>query len=111
MMAQRNPNSLPVPNPHRPSVGLSARADQRIRNVRAEPVTPADVAPLLHLPPHLREVCAILAVGLVRLRRRTAEDLARDAAQAGDQGESSLHFRGDQSMHANRNSRRPACPA
>ena len=32
-----------------------------------------------HLPPHLREVCALLAAGLLRLRSRTAEDLARDA--------------------------------
>jgi len=37
----------------------------------------------LHLPPHLREVCAILAAGLVRLptmaarcRRRTPEKMA-----------------------------------
>jgi hypothetical protein len=49
-------------------------------------------APNLHLPPHLREVCAILAAGLVRLHTHTAEDLARDAEQARDRGESSLHF-------------------
>jgi hypothetical protein len=53
--------------------------------------------PNADLPPHLREVCAVLATGLVRLRRCTAEDLARDAAQAGDPGESSLHFRPEQS--------------
>ncbi len=63
------------------------------------------------LPPHLREVSALLGVGLLRLRRRTVEDIDLDAAQAGDQGESSLHFRADQSMYANRNNRRPACPA
>ena len=28
-----------------------------------------------HLPPHLREVCALLAAGLLRLRSRTAEEL------------------------------------
>ena len=49
---------------------------------------------------HLREVCAILAAGLVRLRRHTAEELARDAEDAADQGESSLHFRAHQSGHA-----------
>ena len=30
--------------------------------------------PNLHLPPHLREVCAILARGLARLRSRDAEE-------------------------------------
>ncbi len=63
------------------------------------------------LPPHLREVCSILGVGLLRLRRHSAEDLTRDAAQPSDQGESSLHFHADQSVHANRNNRRLACPA
>ena len=62
----------------------------------------------LHLPPHLREVCAILTTGLVRLRRRTAEDSARDAELSRDQGESSLHFPSDQRVHANRDNRRPA---
>ena len=59
-----------------------------------------------HLPPHLREVCALLAAGLLRLRSRTAEDLARDAAlQARDLGESSLHLPPDQSGHATPNRR------
>ncbi len=54
-----------------------------------------------YLPPHLREVCAILAAGLLRLRGRTAEDLARDAAlHARDLGESSLHSLRLQSGHA-----------
>jgi hypothetical protein len=52
--------------------------------------------PSPHLPPHLREVCDILARGLLRLRSRTAEDFARDAT---DQGESSLHFTAHQSVH------------
>jgi hypothetical protein len=51
----------------------------------------------LHLPPHLREVCAILAAGLVRLRAHSAEDLARDAERARGRGESSLHFLPEQS--------------
>ena len=59
-----------------------------------------------HLPPHLREVCALLAAGLVRLRARTAEDLARDAAlHARDLGESSLHSPADRSGHATPNRR------
>ncbi|TDH60829.1 hypothetical protein E2C06_20250 [Dankookia rubra] len=53
-----------------------------------------------HLPPHLREICALLAAGLVRLRCRTARDFARDAARAAAKGESSLHFTADQSVHA-----------
>lgn len=57
-------------------------------------------ATLAHLPPHLREVCTILATGLVRLRRRTAEDSARDAEQATGCGESSLHYTARQSGHA-----------
>jgi hypothetical protein len=62
--------------------------------------TPKPRPDLHHLPPHLREVCAILATGLVRLRRRTAEDLARDAAMAGAERESSLHYTARQSVHA-----------
>jgi hypothetical protein len=58
-----------------------------------------------HLPPHLREVCQILARGIVRLRSRAAEDLARDAA---DRGERLLHFPADQRRHANRTTRRDA---
>jgi hypothetical protein len=61
-----------------------------------------------HLSPHLREVCALLAAALVRLLRHTAEDLARDVAQVGDQGESSLHFVSHQSGHANPVLRREA---
>ena len=59
-----------------------------------------------HLPPHLREVCALLAAGLLRLRARTAEELARDAAlHAREPGESSLHLLPDQSGHATPNRR------
>lgn len=60
---------------------------------------------LHHLPPHLREVCTILAAGLVRLRSRTAEDIACDAAA---KRESSLHFTARQSVCANRTTRRHA---
>jgi hypothetical protein len=58
-------------------------------------------APTSHLAPHLREVCAILGAGLVRLSRHSVEELARDAALAADPGEVSLHFFADQSAHAN----------
>jgi hypothetical protein len=60
---------------------------------------------LLHLPPHLREVCDLLARGLLRLRSRTADGFAHDGA---DLGESSLHFTARQSVHANPSTRRPA---
>lgn len=61
-----------------------------------------------HLASHLRELCSILATALVRLRRRTAEDFARDAAQAGADGETSLPFTSHQSGHADANRRRAA---
>ncbi len=59
----------------------------------------------LHLPPHLREVCDLLARGLLRLRSRAAEEAARDAA---DRGERPLHFAAAQRLHANRTNRRDA---
>ena len=49
------------------------------------------------LPPHLREVCTILAAAIVRLRRHTAEEVTGDAAWVGGEAENSLHFRSDQS--------------
>jgi hypothetical protein len=58
-----------------------------------------------HLPPHLREVCDLLARALLRLRSRAAEELARDAA---DRGERLLHFSATQRPHANRTNRRDA---
>jgi hypothetical protein len=56
-----------------------------------------------NLPPHLREVCSILAAGLVRLRSRAVEDLARDAAQVGEGGDIRLHSTAWQRLHANPN--------
>lgn len=58
-----------------------------------------------HLPPHLREVCSILAAGLLRLRSRAAEDAAREAA---DRGDRLLHFPAPQRPYANRTNRRIA---
>ena len=57
------------------------------------------------LPPDLREVCDILARGLMRLRSRTAEEAARDAA---DRGERLRHFPAPQRRHATRTTRRDA---
>jgi len=56
-----------------------------------------------HLPPHLREACAILAAGLLRLRSRAAEDLARDADQARGCGDLRLPSTARQRLHANPN--------
>ena len=53
------------------------------------------------LPPHLREVCDLLARGLLRLRSRAAEDLARDAEEARGSGEVRLHSTARQRRHAN----------
>ena len=58
-----------------------------------------------YLPPHLQEVCDLLARGLLRLRSRTAEETARDAA---DRGERLLHFSATQRVDANRTNRRVA---
>jgi hypothetical protein len=54
-----------------------------------------------HLPPHLRELCNLLARGLLRLRSRVAEDLARDAKEAGGLGDIRLHSSARQRRHAN----------
>ena len=53
--------------------------------------------PNIQLPPHLREVCALLAISLLRLHSHTAVDLARDAQRDRALGEISLHFRALQS--------------
>jgi hypothetical protein len=56
------------------------------------------VIPNLHLPPHLREVCQILARGIVRLRSRS---IAAISAEPRDYGESSLPATPRQRRHAN----------
>ena len=56
-----------------------------------------------HLPPHLREVCAILAAGLVWLCSRDAEDHARKAEIARGLGDIPLHSTARQRLHANPN--------
>ncbi|MGG5821910.1 hypothetical protein [Falsiroseomonas sp. HW251] len=57
------------------------------------------------LQPHLREVCDILARGLLRLRSRAAEEAARDGAE---RGERLLHFSARERLDANRTNRRDA---
>ena len=73
------------------------------------PITPPAfgrfLVPNPHLPPHLRDVCGILACGLVRLRSRTVEKAAREAA---DRGDRLLPFPAPQRVHANRTNRRSA---
>ena len=54
-----------------------------------------------HLPPHLRELCDILARGILRLRSRTAEDLARDVRETSGSGDIRLHSTAHQRRHAN----------
>ena len=59
--------------------------------------------PNLHLPPHLREVCTILARGLVRLRSRT---ITAEAPESEADGEFRLHSVPPQRCHANPTRRR-----
>jgi len=54
-----------------------------------------------HLPPQLREVCSILAAGLLRLRSCDAEDDARDSEIARGTGDSRLHSTAHQRLDAN----------
>jgi hypothetical protein len=55
--------------------------------------------------PHLREVCAILATGLVRLCCHSADEVAGDPAGGGGPGENSLHYLSKQSASAAPNPR------
>jgi len=54
--------------------------------------------PTPHLPPHLREVCDILARGLLRLRSRGMPAETTDTA---DHRDIPLHFTAHQRRHAN----------
>ena len=51
-----------------------------------------------HLPPHLREVCDILARGLLRLRSRGMPSEDKETADSRD---IPLHFTAHQRRHAN----------
>lgn len=52
------------------------------------------------VPPHLQEICAILAIGLLRLRNRSSNAAKSGAILLPDGRESSLHFRPDPSVYA-----------
>ena len=54
-----------------------------------------------HLPPYLREVCAILATGFLRLRSRTAQECADTPDPARECGDILLHLTARQRRHAN----------
>ena len=51
-----------------------------------------------HLPAHLREVCDILARGLLRLRSR---GMAVESAETAKHGDIRLHFTAPQRRYAN----------
>ena len=57
-----------------------------------------NVGPNPQLPPHLREVCDIIARGLVRLRSRGAP---LESAETTDSRDIPLHFTAHQRRHAN----------
>jgi hypothetical protein len=53
------------------------------------------------LPPDLREVCAILAQGILRLRSRTAVECADTSPEGRERGDIRLHSTARQRVHAN----------
>jgi len=59
---------------------------------------PAPTIPNLHLPPHLREVCDILARGLLRLRSR---GMPPEVVETAEYGDIRLHFTAPQRRYAN----------
>ena len=61
------------------------------------PLDNVSISPNPHLPPHLREICDILALGLLRLRSRGMQVEATDTA---DSREIPLHFTARQRSHA-----------
>ena len=81
-------------------VGVLGSYGYSALDVRGWGPTMRETLNLLHLPSHLSEACVLIAAGLVRLRRHTVEELARDAADARDLGEVSLHLPAHQSGHA-----------
>jgi hypothetical protein len=61
------------------------------------PLDNVSISPNPHLPPHLREICDILARGLLRLRSRGVPVEATDTADGRD---IPLHFTAHQRRHA-----------
>ena len=62
---------------------------------------PIPTSPNPHLPESLQEVCAILALGILRLRSRMAAESATSPAQARERGDNRLHSTAQQRRHAN----------
>jgi hypothetical protein len=60
------------------------------------PLDNVSISPNPHLPPHLQEICDILARGLLRLRSRGMQVEATDTA---DSREIPLHFTAHQRRH------------
>ena len=56
---------------------------------------------LCELPPNLREVCTILALGILRLRSRTAVEIADALTEGRERGDIRLHSTARQRLHAN----------
>ena len=54
-----------------------------------------------HIPERLREVCAILAAGLLRLRSRTTGECADTTAEGRERGDIRLHSTARQRPYAN----------
>ena len=61
-----------------------------------------------HLPPHLAEICDILARGLVRLHSRARQQSARNGDDKAGDREFRLHFRSPERRHAKPSNRRLA---
>ena len=61
------------------------------------PLDNVSISPNPHLPPHLREICDILARGLVRLRSR---GMQAESAETADRRDIPLHFTAHQRRHA-----------
>jgi hypothetical protein len=59
---------------------------------------PAPAPPNPHLPPHIREVCDILALGLLRLHSR---GMLLENRETADRRDIPLHFTAPQRRYAN----------
>jgi hypothetical protein len=62
---------------------------------------PLPLRPNPQLPPHLAEVCDILALGILRLRSRTAVECVSTPAEGRERGDIRLHPTARQRLHAN----------
>jgi len=102
------PTPIPTATPGDPAALLTRDATAAALTAAGYPIAAKTLGGNPHLPLHLREICAILAADLVRLRSRSAEECARDAAETGDHGEFRLHILPHQRGRATRTNRRDA---